>query len=61
MIAGDAQYKPYVTAEPEIRCVMLDGTEDFLIIACDGLWDFVDEITAAKVVYRQVRRDSGKF
>ncbi|XP_034951783.1 uncharacterized protein [Chelonus insularis] len=54
---GDAQYKPYVTSEPEIRCVILDGTEDFLIIACDGLWDCVNETVAAKLVYNQVCRD----
>ncbi|KAK0098985.1 hypothetical protein PV326_010961 [Microctonus aethiopoides] len=54
---GDAQYKPYVTADPDIRCVMLDGTEDFLIVACDGLWDYVSEEAAAKVVYQLVHRN----
>nr|XP_012235744.1 PREDICTED: uncharacterized protein LOC105679969 [Linepithema humile] len=51
---GDVSYKPYISGEPEIRCVPLDGAEDFLIIACDGLWDFVDPRTAALRVYRQV-------
>ncbi|XP_050454604.1 serine-rich adhesin for platelets-like [Cataglyphis hispanica] len=51
---GDVPYKPYVSGEPEVRCVSLDGTEDFLIIACDGLWDYVDQRTAALRVYRQV-------
>ncbi|XP_014480345.1 PREDICTED: mucin-19-like isoform X2 [Dinoponera quadriceps] len=51
---GDVSHKPFVTGEPEIRCVSLDGTEDFLIIACDGLWDHVDPRTAAQRVYRQV-------
>ncbi|XP_018393007.1 PREDICTED: protein phosphatase 1F [Cyphomyrmex costatus] len=51
---GDVPYKPYISGEPEIRCVTLDGNEDFLIIACDGLWDYVDQRTAALRVYRQV-------
>ncbi|XP_012064013.1 PREDICTED: uncharacterized protein LOC105627337 [Atta cephalotes] len=51
---GDVPYKPYISGEPEVRCVSLDGTEDFLIIACDGLWDYVDQRTAALRVYRQV-------
>ncbi|XP_032686557.1 serine-rich adhesin for platelets-like [Odontomachus brunneus] len=51
---GDVLHKPFVSGEPEIRCVPLDGTEDFLIIACDGLWDHVDPRTAAQRVYRQV-------
>ncbi|XP_015110938.1 titin [Diachasma alloeum] len=54
---GDAQYKPYVTGDPEIRCVMLDGSEDFLVIACDGLWDYIDETTAAGIVYQQICHD----
>ncbi|KAF7988767.1 hypothetical protein HCN44_007077 [Aphidius gifuensis] len=51
---GDIQYKPYVTSDPDIVCVDLDGTEDFLIVACDGLWDVLDEDTAAGVVYEQL-------
>ncbi|KAG5322426.1 PPM1E phosphatase, partial [Pseudoatta argentina] len=51
---GDVPYKPYISGEPEVRCVPLDGTEDFLMIACDGLWDYVDQRTAALRVYRQV-------
>ncbi|KYN04988.1 Protein phosphatase 1E [Cyphomyrmex costatus] len=54
LFPGDVPYKPYISGEPEIRCVTLDGNEDFLIIACDGLWDYVDQRTAALRVYRQV-------
>ncbi|XP_039308798.1 uncharacterized protein LOC105201938 isoform X2 [Solenopsis invicta] len=54
---GDVPYKPYISGEPEVRCVPLDGTEDFLIIACDGLWDYVDQRTAALRVYRQVQQN----
>ncbi|EFN67119.1 Protein phosphatase 1F [Camponotus floridanus] len=58
---GDVPYKPCVSGEPEVQCVSLDGSEDFLIIACDGLWDYVDERTAALRVYRQVLQNPRKY
>uniref|UniRef100_A0A1L8DL25 Protein phosphatase 2c n=1 Tax=Nyssomyia neivai TaxID=330878 RepID=A0A1L8DL25_9DIPT len=48
---GDVDYKPYVTSEPEIMSIPLDGDEDFLIMASDGLWDHVKEDDAAITVY----------
>ncbi|GJW10824.1 probable protein phosphatase 2C 11, partial [Tanacetum coccineum] len=37
---GDKLLKPYVSAEPEIQEVEIDGVE-FIIIASDGLWNVV--------------------
>nr|XP_008196003.1 PREDICTED: 205 kDa microtubule-associated protein [Tribolium castaneum] len=51
---GDAEYKPYVIAVPDIREIPLDGGEDFLILACDGLWDYLSEDDAARTVYEMV-------
>ena len=28
---------------PDVATLALDGTEDFLILACDGLWDVVSQ------------------
>ncbi|KAJ8966448.1 hypothetical protein NQ317_003194, partial [Molorchus minor] len=50
----DAEYKPHVIAIPDIREIHLNGNEDFLILACDGLWDFVSEECAAHTVYNLV-------
>lgn len=58
---GDPDYKPFVTGDPEIACIPLDGDEDFLILACDGLWDHVTEDDASINVYRQVRENPGEF
>jgi len=38
---GDPEFKPWVISDPDINEVTLDGSEDFLILACDGLWDHV--------------------
>ncbi|XP_018318809.1 protein phosphatase 1E isoform X3 [Agrilus planipennis] len=51
---GDLEYKPYVTATPDVREIRLSGEEDFLIIACDGLWDFLSEDDAANTVYEMI-------
>ncbi|CAG4988496.1 unnamed protein product [Parnassius apollo] len=58
---GDANYKPYVTAQPEIALVELDGDEDFIVVACDGLWDFVTEDEVAFAIYSQIAKDSGEY
>lgn len=57
---GDFEYKPYVIAIPDVREIPLNGGEDFLILACDGLWDFLSEDDAARMVYNMVRDNPGK-
>ncbi len=56
--SGDASYKPYVTAEPDVTSITLDGTEDFLVIGCDGLWDAVTENEAAFLVHQHLHHNS---
>ena len=36
---GDAADKKFVIGEPDIESCDLDGTEDYLVLACDGVWD----------------------
>jgi hypothetical protein len=31
---GDASHKPYVSAEPDIEVINLDGEEDFIVLGC---------------------------
>jgi len=59
-VSGDLGYKPYVTSEPDVTAVSLDGTEDFLVLACDGLWDFVTEEEAVVAVYEQIAEAPGR-
>lgn len=60
-ISGDRQYKPLITSEPEILTIPLDGSEDFLIIACDGFWDCVDEKQAASILYEIIQWSPREF
>lgn len=41
--------------------IPLTEKEDFLILACDGLWDTISYIEAARTVYEAVIADPGNF
>lgn len=56
---GDHQYKPIVSAEPEVRVVDLTGAEDFFVIGCDGLWDVVEPKDVVDTVYFHVNEKPG--
>ena len=59
-IIGDGDYKPYVSSDPDITTVEMNGSEDFIIIACDGLWDTVTPMSATACVYKQLQTDKGE-
>ena len=39
-----------VTAEPYITCTDLQIDDDFLILACDGIWDVFEDTEAKELV-----------
>eukprot|EP01018_Ginkgo_biloba_P025617 Gb_39855 [translate_table: standard] len=45
---GDYDLKPAVTAEPEIREIVLSADDEYLVMASDGLWDTLsnDEVVS---------------
>lgn len=45
---GDWQFKPVVTAEPEITKINLDK-QKFAILACDGMWDVLSNDIACSL------------
>ena len=47
---GDKALHPYVSFEPEIRQKELDPDDEFMIIACDGVWDVVSNQEAVDMV-----------
>jgi len=51
---GDGEYKPYITAEPDVTTVALQPSDEFLIVACDGLWDTVTPEEATEIVYNHL-------
>lgn len=39
---GDAKDKKYIIGEADVVTHTLDGTEEYLVLACDGVWDVVN-------------------
>jgi len=56
---GDFNYKspPVLSIEPEVRCLYLSPVEDeFLLLACDGLWDVFSSQQAVEFVRTRLRQ-----
>ncbi|XP_012556597.1 protein phosphatase 1E [Hydra vulgaris] len=47
---GDCDQKPFISSEPDVEEYELEGDEEFLILACDGLWDNVEPVEAVQLV-----------
>ncbi|CAL4063507.1 unnamed protein product [Meganyctiphanes norvegica] len=56
---GDSEYKPYVSSECDIKSLDIDGDEDMLILACDGLWDTLTPDQAVNIVYGYLTHNEG--
>lgn len=47
---GDFVLKKYVTCEPYTSTTKLDGMSQFIILACDGVWDVMEDQEAVDLV-----------
>ncbi|EYU23352.1 hypothetical protein ABFS82_01G061800 [Erythranthe guttata] len=55
---GDQYLKPYVTSVPEVSVVSRSDSDEFLIIATDGLFDVISNEVACEVVKRCLDNNS---
>lgn len=49
---GDDYLKPYVITDPEVKVVRRTKSDEFLILASDGLWDVISNELACRVARR---------
>ncbi|XP_073313805.1 probable protein phosphatase 2C 8 [Primulina huaijiensis] len=56
---GDHHLKPYISSQPEVTVTKRTESDDFLIIATDGLWDTVSNELACHVVEKSLRGGLG--
>ena len=49
--SGDVSYKPFICSDAEVISADLDGTEDYLVLACDGAWDGISPEDLPRIVY----------
>ena len=47
---GDYALEKYITPDPYISKHLCKGNEEFIILACDGLWDIIDDQAAVNFV-----------
>ena len=47
---GDQSLKTFVIADPDVVTLQLERGDDFLVLACDGLWDVVEPHTVEHFV-----------
>ncbi len=50
-----------MSCEPDVTTVDLNGSEDFLIVACDGLWDAVSPEEATNSIIETIRTNKGRL
>jgi serine/threonine protein phosphatase PrpC len=46
-----------VTANPEVREFPLTGTEDFIIMGCDGIWETKTNEEMVAYIYDKLKQD----
>ncbi|KAM3600974.1 uncharacterized protein V6R79_005340 [Siganus canaliculatus] len=56
---GDSEHKPYICGDADHSVFPLDGSEDYLILACDGFWDTVNPDEAVRVVSDHLQENAG--
>lgn len=56
---GDSEHKPYICGDADRALFPLDGTEDYLILACDGFYDTVCPEEAVRVVSDHLQENNG--
>ncbi|XP_077996031.1 protein phosphatase 1F-like [Glandiceps talaboti] len=54
---GDAEHKPYISGEADTMKTHLDGDEECIILACDGLWDVLQPEEVCSTIKQYI--DSG--
>ena len=58
-LTGDSEHKPYICGDADHDTFPLDGTEDYLILACDGFYDTVSPDEAVRVVSDHLEENAG--
>ncbi|XP_041349751.1 protein phosphatase 1E-like isoform X2 [Gigantopelta aegis] len=57
---GDISQKPFVCSDADVVSFDLDGDEDYMVLACDGVWDVLQAIDIPDIVYTHVKEHGSK-
>ncbi|ESP00956.1 hypothetical protein LOTGIDRAFT_70128, partial [Lottia gigantea] len=56
---GDRAHKPFICSDADVCSIDLDGTEDYIVLACDGVWDVVEPNDVPELVYNHIQQTKG--
>lgn len=57
-VCKDEALEGPLTAKPDVRSHQLDANDEFLLMACDGLWDVVSSQRAVSFAASRLRQDN---
>ncbi|CAI9741294.1 protein phosphatase 1E [Octopus vulgaris] len=58
---GDADQKPCISSDADVVTYEMNGSEDYLMLACDGAWDYLEKQKLPYLVYNHVQKNNGQF
>ncbi|KAI8491674.1 Protein phosphatase 1E [Branchiostoma belcheri] len=56
---GDASEKPYISGEADVTKVPLDGSEEYVIVGCDGFWEHVSHGQVTDAIQASITKNEG--
>lgn len=57
---GDASQKPCISSDADVVSFELDGSEDYMVLACDGAWDCICKENLPHIIYDHVQKNNGQ-
>ena len=58
---GDTDTAPYITSKPDIFTHKLSSGDDFMVLACDGIWDVMSNKEVVDFVYQNPQNSVRKL
>ena len=57
---GDRKYKPFISAKPDVTSIEMNGSEEFIIIGSDGLWETITPEEATEMVFAHIEENKSE-
>lgn len=57
LLAGDINQKPFLCSDADVMNFVRTGTEDYLVLGCDGVWDVLAPSEIPNLVYSYLQRN----
>lgn len=51
--------KKFICSDADTTVIELEGTEDYIILACDGMWDGISQKDLPRIVYNHLQKTNG--